>query len=226
MTRFILTFCLLIIFIACKSDHNKQNISDAEIKSLTIAQKIANEHGYNNWGKVSRIDFVFNVDRDTIHFERSWQWEPKANTVVMISEDDTIAYNRTQIDSTNINADKAFINDKYWLLAPFNLVWDKDVTLSDPVKDISPIGKKQLNKITLTYSNLGGYTPGDAYDFYYDDNFLIKEWIFRRANTNEPTLITTWEDYKVYNGIKIAMSHNRLETDGKLYFSNVKVTLE
>ena len=198
----------------------------SEEKPLTIVEKIANAHGFENWQNVSKIEFTFNVDRDSTHSERSWQWEPKTNNVIMISKEDTIVYNRTQIDSTNLNADKAFINDKYWLLAPFNLVWDEGTDISIPVKEEAPISKKELNKITLAYANEGGYTPGDAYDFYYGNDFLIKEWIFRKANTSTPSLITSWENYLDFNGIKIAMEHNRLESDVKLYFSNIKVTIE
>lgn len=202
---------------------NKEKKTVSEQKQITIAEKIANAHGYENWQNVSKIEFTFNVDRDSSHFQRSWQWKPKTNNVIMISNGDTIAYNRTQIDSTNLKTDQAFINDKYWLLAPFNLVWDKGTTISEPVKKEAPISKKLLNKITLTYSNEGGYTPGDAYDFYYGDDFLIKEWVYRKANSSEPSLITSWENYQDFNGLKIAKEHKKLEGNWNLYFSEIKV---
>ena len=144
----------------------------------------------------------------------------------MISKGDTISYNRPEIDSITLKTDRGFINDKYWLLAPFNLVWDEGITISEPVKEEAPISKNELNKITLTYSSEGGYTPGDAYDFYYDDDFLVREWIFRRQNSEDPSLISTWENYQDFNGIKIALEHKKLEENWNLNFTNVKVTLE
>ncbi|MCH7524939.1 MAG: hypothetical protein IIC74_08015 [Bacteroidetes bacterium] len=205
---------------------NKEKKTVSEQKQITIAEKIANAHGYENWDKVYQINFTFNVDRDTTHFERSWQWKPKTNTVIMISKQDTISYNRSHIDSTNLKTDQTFINDKYWLFAPFNLVWDKGTTISEPIKEEAPISKKELYKITLTYNNEGGYTPGDAYDFYYGDDFLIKEWVYRKGNAEEPSLITSWENYQDFNGIKIALEHKKLEENWNLNFTNVKVTLE
>jgi len=222
MKYFIYLFIITLTISSCKKDKN----IDSEEKSFTIAEKIANAHGYKNWQNVSKIDFTFNVDRDSSHFERSWQWEPKTNNVVMISKGDTVSYNRAQIDSTNLNTDKAFINDKYWLLAPFNLAWDEGTTISEPVKEEAPISKKELNKITLTYSSEGGYTPDDAYDFYYGDDFLIKEWIFRKADTSVPSLITSWENYQDFNGIKIALEHKKLEGNWNLNFTEIKVFLE
>lgn len=222
MKRLIYVIFIVLSISSCKQE--KKVISPE--KQLTIPEKIANAHGFQNWDKVSKIEFTFNVDRDSSHFERSWQWKPKTNTVIMISNQDTISYNRSHIDSTNLKTDQAFINDKYWLLAPFNLVWDKGTTISEPVKEEAPISKNELNKITLTYSNEGGYTPGDAYDFYYDDDFLVREWIFRRQNSEEPSLISTWENYQDFNGIKIALEHKKLEENWNLNFTNVKITLE
>lgn len=226
MVRFILILCIVSVFISCKSDKNEQKTSKIEIKPLTIAEKIANAHGIQNWQNVSKIEFTFNVDRDSSHFERSWQWKPKANNVIMISNGDTIAYNRSQIDSTTLNSDRAFINDKYWLLAPFNLVWDEGTTISDPIKEEAPISKKELNKITLIYANEGGYTPGDAYDFYYGDDFLIKEWVYRKGNAEKPSLITSWENYQDFNGLRIAKEHKKPEGNWNLYFSEIKVFTE
>ena len=110
----------------------------------------------------SSIAFTFNVDKDSSHFERTWNWHPKTNDVILISGNDTILYNRKHIDSISTNADKAFINDKYWLLAPFQLIWDQGTSISEAIKEEAPISKNILNKITLTYSSEGGYTPGDA----------------------------------------------------------------
>lgn len=219
MKKIIICIAVFIVLSSCKSNQKEE-------KQLTIAEKIANAHGFEHWKKVSRIGFTFNIDRDSSHFERSWQWEPKSNQVTLISKGDTIAYNRSQIDSTNLQADRKFINDKYWFLAPFNLVWDEGVTISESTIEEAPISKKSLNKITLTYSNEGGYTPGDAYDLFYGDDFLIKEWVFREGNVKEPSMITTWENYKDFNGLKIATEHKKPQANWNLNFTNIKVVLE
>ena len=219
MKKIIICIAVFIVLSSCKSNQKEE-------KQLTVAEKIANAHGFEHWNKVSRIGFTFNIDRDSSHFERSWQWKPKTNHVILISKGDTIAYNRSQIDSTNLQADQRFINDKYWFLAPFNLVWDEGVTISESTIIEAPISKKSLNKITLTYSNQGGYTPGDAYDLFYGDDFLIKEWVFREGNVKEPSMITTWENYKDFNGLKIATEHKKPQANWNLNFTNINVVLE
>ena len=82
-----------------------------------------------------------------------------------------------------------------------------------------------MNKITLTYASEGGYTPGDAYDFYFGEDFLIKEWVYRKGNSDEPSLITTWENNQDFNGIKLALEHIKLDGQLKIYFSNIKIIM-
>lgn len=220
MKSVLFAFSILFLMTSCKSD--KDNEKKVET-NLTIAEKIANANGFENWKDVSELEFTFNVDKDTTHSERSWIWKPKTNDVTFISKGDTLNYNRKSVDSLSLNANKAFVNDKFWLLAPFQLVWDNTAKISEPIIEKAPISKKEMNKITLTYPSDGGYTPGDAYDFYYGDDFIIQEWNYRQGNSKEPSMSTTWEDYDDYNGIKLAKSHKRAEGDWNLHFTNIKV---
>ena len=220
MKNLITVLLILSVFYSCKQEAKKETI--APEKEFTTAEKIAIAHGIEQWKNVSKIQFTFNTPRS----ERSWTWEPKTQNVILISKGDTIAYNRSNIDSTSIGANKAFINDKYWLLAPFQLVWDQGTTISEPVNDIAPLSKIEMHKITLTYPSEGGYTPGDAYDFYFGDDFIIKEWIYRAKNSEEPSLITTWEDYEDFGGIKISKMHKNGKDDWALFFTGITISTE
>ncbi len=222
--RYIYFTFFFILFISCKED---KTTYQTKTTNLSVAEKIANAHGFNNWKNVTSIEYTFNVDRDTNHYERQWKWEPQKNRVTINENKDTsFSYSTTKIDSISIRTDQGFINDRFWLLAPFNLVWDEGTTLSKPTRDSTLISKTIANKITLLYSDKGGYTPGDAYDFYYDDNYIIKEWAFRKGNSKTPSLVTKWEDYKDFNGIKIATSHIRPNSNWHLYFSNINIITE
>lgn len=217
--------CLLLVF-SCKSEKKEIPI-DEETVQLSIAEKIANAHGYKNWKNVEKIAFTFKVDRDTIKGKgRTWEWWPKQDIVsYRISKDSVVVVKGNQMEIF-IDYDKAFINDKYWLLVPFQLVWDTSATISEPKKVESPINKEQLDMITITYPDEGGYTPGDAYDIYYDEDYLIREWTYRQGNSPEPTLTNTFENYQDFNGIKIAIDHKKVNGNWNLNFADISISLE
>ncbi len=215
-------FFTILIFTSCKNE-KKINIPTPKQLEQNILEKIAYAHGYENWNTIKQLQFTFNVDRGDNHFERTWSWRTKNNDVLMMTTEDTIAYNRKKMDSVAKKANGSFINDKFWLLAPFNLVWDKDnITYKHVQESEAPISKKPMQMLTIVYGSNGGYTPGDAYDFYFKDDYIIKEWVFRKSNRKEPSMVTTWENYKDINGLKIALDHKNAESNFKLFFTNVK----
>lgn len=220
----LLSIIALSVLIGCKSDKKQEEIESQPDTKLTILEKIANAHGYENWKSVSSIKFTFNVDRDSSHFERTWLWQTGSNDVTMMTSQDTTIYNRKSIDSAMTSIDGGFVNDKFWLLAPFQLVWDQHNFTYEHIEDAeAPISKTPMHKLTTVYANEGGYTPGDAYDYYFGDDFIIKEWAYRKGNQAEPNLVTTWEDYKDLNGLRIGIMHKRPEPNFSLYFSGVEV---
>ena len=222
MKNIYIVLLITLSFLACKE--NKPKAVENTTPELSILEKVANAHGYENWSQVKTLKFTFNFDRDTIHFERSWIWDVRNQEVSQIMAGDTTKYMRQSVDSITAKVDAGFINDKYWLLAPFNLVWDADnFTYEHQSEATAPISQKPMHKLTIVYGSDGGYTPGDAYDFFFEDDYLIKEWVFRKSNQPEPSTTTTWEDYERIGGLEISKMHKRASDDGSLSFSNVSV---
>ncbi|TXN36800.1 hypothetical protein FVB32_00505 [Flagellimonas hymeniacidonis] len=216
------TIVASIMFLACK-DEPKTAKQEVEPEK-SVLEKIALAHGYENWKSVQEFTFTFNVDRDSSHFERTWVWKPKSNDVTAISGGDTLLYNRKSMDSIATKINGGFINDRYWVLAPFNLIWDaKNFTYEHTEEEKSPISGESMQKLTIVYSNEGGYTPGDAYDFYFKDDFILREWVFRKSNQTEPSMTTTWEDYIEIEGLKLAQDHRKAEEGFSLNFTDLSV---
>ena len=225
--KHILILALLIIFASCKQSNENENPKKPIIeKEQTVAEKIADAHGYENWKNVKSFQFRFGGKIEDSTSGRAWIWYPKTNDITLLRGGETTKYNRNSMDSIALKADRAFINDKFWALIPFQLIWDEGITISEPEKIKSPVKQQDLNKIILTYSNEGGYTPGDAYDIYYDDDYIIREWSFRRGNAPEPSMSNTFENYTDYSGIKLAQDHIMAETDRNLLVRNIKVELQ
>jgi hypothetical protein len=226
MKKWLLPLCLAgLLIMSCKEapkQETAQQQEDAEPKNLL--ELLADKHGYEHWEQVERIAFTFNVDRDTAHSERSWIWDIGADRVTRISGGDTVSYLRSEVDSTLARVDAGFINDKFWFLAPYQWVWDQQsFTWEFEEGAESPISGVPMQKLTITYGQEGGYTPGDAYDFYLGRDSVLREWVFRRGNQADPSLITTWEDYKDFQGLSLATMHQNAEGSFKLYFTGIRV---
>ncbi len=225
-TYYIVGLLTFLMISACKTEPKKsEDTVETTETEKTIPELIAEAHGFNNWKDVEEITFTFNVDRDSMHFERKWDWKPKTNMVTAISGADTLTYDRADMDSIAQKTNGGFINDRYWLMAPFNLMWDSNnYSYEHTAEAIAPISEESMQKLTIVYANEGGYTPGDAYDFYFKDDFIVREWAYRKSNQEEPSLVSTWEDYVDVEGIQLARQHNRPNGGLSLYFTGLSVS--
>lgn len=227
-TYYIAGLLSFLFFTACKTEPNKtEPTAETTETEKTVPERIAEAHGFEHWKDVERITFTFNVDRDSMHFERSWDWEPKTNMVTAISGADTLRYDRNAMDSIALKTNGGFINDRYWLMAPFNLMWDANNYAFEHTEEATaPISQEPMQKLTIVYANEGGYTPGDAYDFYFKDDYILREWAYRKSNQEEPNLVSTWEDYVEMEGLQLAQQHNRPDGGTSLYFTGLLVSKE
>ena len=218
-------FILLIIlssYLACKQEPSAKATNAIPSEAVNIAKA----HGIEQWDAVQEISFRFNISRDSMTFGRSWRWNPKSGDVTRYTDMDTVSYNRAAMDSAQMAVDRQFINDKFWLLIPFQLVWDNGVTYSDSKAAVAPISGEPMQVLTIQYADSVGYTPGDAYDIFYDNQSIIREWQYRREGNPTPNLVNTFTSYQTFNGLVLATEHRRAEGDWNLFFTDITVLKE
>ncbi len=189
----------------------------------TLPMKVAMAYGYDQFDKVNTIAYTWNVQVDSSRIvTRDWKWNIKDRTVYYETPDTSYTYSLDMPADSLPVADKGFINDKYWLMYPFQLAWDTGYTYEEATNVKSPIAGTNSTKLTIVYNNSDGYTPGDAYDLYLDENYRILEWVFRRGNGPEGRP-TTWEDIQDFGPVKFATSHSNEEGRKFIWFSNISV---
>ena len=230
MTKFynsVWAILLISLMTACQQGEKQSFVADTE------AKKIAKAYGFEHFDRVETISYTFNVDVGERHVERSWNWNTDTNEITYngpIEGDSvvTYSYERDSLDVADTRmktVDQRFINDKYWLLFPFNLVWDTDMQITETGKATAPIDSTEKYKLTVQYGQKGGYTPGDAYDLYYEkDDYMVDEWVFRKGGSNENPSPFTWEDHQEKGPMLIPMDHYGPDKNFRLYFTGVSVT--
>ena len=205
---------------ACKNESNKHEPN----KEASVVEKIAQANGLENFDDVKELQFTFNVKtNDTLRTSRQWTWEPKTNLVTLTTQDSTVTYNHKTEAAQHEWVDQRFINDQYWLLFPFHLVWD-EMEWEHTTEATAPISGEQMQKVTVKYPAGAGYTPGDMYEIYFGKDHMIREWVYLSGGSRDNPFPATWEDYEDFNGIKIAKMHTNKDGSFELFFTDVAVT--
>ncbi|SHF46911.1 hypothetical protein SAMN05444483_101227 [Salegentibacter echinorum] len=224
MKKLLLLSFLSIGLLSCKNNKKAEGMDlDGANASKKIEQQIAEAHGLNNFKNVKEIQFTFNVKSDdSLRTSRSWTWKPQTDEIRLTEGDISRTYTRkNNLNEEEKKMDQKFVNDSYWLLFPFQMVWS-DANISEEKMGNAPISKKEMNYLEVSYGDNGGYTPGDTYVIYYEDDLLLQEWIYKSADGNRE-MPTTWEDFEDYKGLKISKSHKSPDGDFELFFTDVKV---
>ncbi len=218
-------FFIIIIglLFGCKDKNDNCYAEEKEIdKDQPINMQVAIANGFEEFEDVKQINFTFNVKvNDTLRTSRSWKWYPQEDRIELTEKGETILYeNDGDFNEAEQAADRKFINDSYWFLFPYQLVWS-DFNMEHTKTAEAPISKEQMQQLTINFENQGGYTPGDTYHIYFKDDKLIREWTY--VSSGGRSFSTTWEDYEDFDGIKIAKMHKRADESFQLFFTDVEV---
>src|SRR5690606_21181935 len=221
-----ITFLLICIGLlsGCKDNSKTKGFNDQNIGNTEhpINVEIANANGFEEFELVKQINFTFNVKvNDTLRTSRAWKWFPQEDRVELQENEETLEYdNDGEFTDAEQAADRKFINDTYWLLFPFQLVWSDFNMEHNPTSE-APISKNSMQQLSINYEGDGGYTPGDTYHIYFRDDKTIQEWTY--VSSGGRTLSTTWEDYEDFNGLKIAKMHKSEDGSFQLFFTDIEV---
>lgn len=226
-----LSLLLAFVFLTSCQENQKKESEQQQVETSrqvdtqknTILHSIAKAHGIKNWGKITSLEYTFNIDREENHMERTWVWHPKSGEVEMLHNDQKSKFNINNVNDDLAEKHQKFINDKYWLLFPFQLIWDDGFTHQVKENIKAPISGDKTTQVTIQYNKNDGYTPGDKYKIYVNESHQIQEWGYYPDGQNEPATETTWDDYTTQKGLIIAQMHQNKDASFKLYFTDLKI---
>ena len=230
--RIIIALAIIISIVSLVGcSHSTKTAVDPATKT---AADVAAAYGVDGFSKIDTIRFAFNVKVDDRQIQRKWSWQPEEDSVLFTGKlpDGSIAeysYLRQDLgqSETGISerVDRWFVNDQYWLLFPLHLIWDSGLQLTLDNEQPLPIPPGSARRLTVTYPEGIGYTPGDTYELYLDENNMIQQWVYRRGGA-APGRNATWENNAKVGPLVISLEHNNEDGRIKIWFSDVAVRLK
>ena len=204
-----------------------------------IVEQMAKTYGLDSWGQIEGIRYTFNLDLPglKVKLAHSWEWNPKSGQVTFEGKDKDgkpvkVTYLRSQLSSQPDNVkneiDPAFMNDQYWLIFPFHVVWDTSADVQDKGKQKLPLGKGSATQIVVKYPSDGGYTPGDTWELFLGSDSRVEEFVYRRGGDKKPSVVTTtWAGYKKAGPLLVSTDHRGTAdtAPARIFFTDVSVKL-
>jgi hypothetical protein len=109
------------------------------------------------------------------------------------------------------NAYAAWINDTYWLLAPYKL---RDPGVHLVYAGRETVGDVTYDKLKLTFERVG-LTPGDTYWMYvHPETGRVERWAYVLESQEPPPTVWEWRGWQPYGSTKILLAPERVQPDG------------
>ena len=109
------------------------------------------------------------------------------------------------------NAYASWVNDTYWLLAPYKL--------GDPGVNLSYDGRETVGEVTydtlkLTFDGVG-LTPGDTYWMYvHPETGRVDRWAYVLQGQEPPPTAWEWRGWQPYGSHGILLASERVQPEG------------
>ncbi len=253
MKLHILFFTILIVLIAgCKTTSNQSTSgtgfdpSQSDPEAIRIADEVMVAlGGHKNYDAVKYLSFHFVVtkgDTELNNWRHDWDRRNNNYRLETTTRDGDHLRIIINLDTQNGAAFKngqalegeekiqwlarayaRYINDTYWLLMPYKLK-DPGVMLKyDGKQEVSGF---QYDILSLSFADSVGLTPWNMYRVFVDEaTRLVHRWEYFEKDGAAPSA-AWWENWRLYDGIKLATERLFENSNRKILFTNIVVSPE
>lgn len=231
---------LLLLSAVSLAAQGRDTRADAVGKEL-----IASLGGEKGWEKARQFRFDFVVDREGKTVARfSHVWDRYTGDYRVSGTDKTgapftVYFNvNTKEGQAFVNGKPAegeardallksaygrFINDSYWLLAPWK-IFDPGVHLAYDGEKPCPEAGGTCDVLKLSFDNVG-LTPKDVYWLWItkDGRKMVAWQYLLNGATDEPTM-AYWKDWRSMGGVSLSMEKPVVGKQAMIRFENVSVS--
>lgn len=191
-----------------------------------LVAEVMQAHGYKAFQSTKKLSFTFVVEekgKPAPLLEAKHVWDIAGQKATVTWKGKTVTVNladpATYADGDGKAAYARWVNDSYWLIAPFKL--------RDAGAMVTAGGKRTVEGVeyeTLELSYQGvGLTPGDKYTWYIDPKTkLLVRWDYKPSA--DKLISSPRTDFVTVEGMKFSTKHPF--TDKMLLFKDVSADVK
>ena len=203
------------------------------LEATRRARAVAQAFGLEAWEAVQSVAFTFAVDLPDRSMTRAWVWFPHRQTATLRTAAGVTELDLTRPDGGDAAAHRHFINDTYWLVFPFQLLWSGPALTLIPGTDCPLPGVDHTDRLVVDYA-AGGYTPGDRYVLFLEPGGTrVHGWSFVRGGAGQPAtadagdggMVSVWSDPVDHEGLMITQRFEDPSGPFTLEFRDVSVEM-
>ena len=175
--------------------------------AMKLAKEVVQASGGDQWGKVKRVQFTFNViDKDgkPVAANRH-DWDVRGGADTITTRDNktvTVKLADKNDEGDAKTAYRQWVNDTYWLLMPLKLL-DGGVKLAHG--GTQDVDGQKYEILNMSFDSVG-LTPGDRYTLYIDPKEkLVRRWDYMPSA--EKKVSGTWDGYEQFGPLKLSTKH-------------------
>jgi hypothetical protein len=191
--------------------------------AMKLARAVMKASGGDQWAKVQRIRFTFNVldkaGKPAMAATHDWDVRGGTDTVTWNGKTVTIKLGEKNEEGDAKAAYQRWVNDTYWLLMPLKLL-DGGVKLAHG--GTREVDGQTYEVLDMSFEGVG-LTPGDRYTLYIDPKeHLVRRWDYMPSAEKKTS--GTWDGYEQFGPLKLATKHQFGER--QINMTDVKVEAE
>lgn len=174
-----------------------------------LVREVMEAHGYAAFQGVKKLEFTFVVEeagKSTPLLEARHVWDLAKQTSTVTWRGKTVTINladsATYADGDGKAAYARWVNDSYWLIAPFKL---RDAGIMVSTGGRKTVEGSEFETLEIAYQGVG-LTPGDKYTWYVDPKSkLLSRWDYKP--NAEKTMSSPRTDFVTVAGMKFSTRH-------------------
>ncbi len=204
----LLLLLLILLGVGCSMALSKKMPMAIDENADALANKMLSSLNKDAWDTLAYLQWEF------FRGEHKYLWDKQANIANIQWKDNEVIMDLNTLEAKVMqdgqvvtkDADKIrekawsyWCNDSFWMFAPFK-VFDEGVERTVVASDEAPYALK------VSYES-GGVTPGDAYVWLLDEDYIPYAWRMYVQILPVKGLYTGWSNYKSIGGALLAIDH-------------------